>query len=323
MSSAVKKVLIIRFSSIGDIVLTTPVIRAIRQQLPAASVQFITKKQFEPILKSNPNIDKLWLYHGNFRELMPKLRAERFDFIVDLHKNPRSEYVKLMLGRPSGTFTKLNIRKWMIVNFKWNFLPDVHIVDRYFKAARKMGVKNDGKGLDYFIPSEDEVVPAYPEFIAIVIGGKHITKIFPPEKVAEVINKLNRPAILLGGVEDRERGDQIMQLSSGLLLNACGEYSLNQAASVVRQSSAVLTNDTGLMHIAAAFRKKMVSVWGNTIPGFGMYPYLPEGIASSYIAEVTGLECRPCSKLGFRECPRQHFRCMLDISVDDIASHLD
>ena len=317
------KILLIRFSSIGDIVLTTPVIRAVKQQLKDAEVHYITKKQFEPVLRDNPYIDKLWLYNGDFKELLPQLRAERFDFIADLHKNYRSLYLKLMLGKPSGTFTKLNIRKFLLVNFKWNLLPGIPIVDRYFKAIGKLGIKNDGKGLDYFISSADEVVPAFPKYIAVVIGGKHNTKIFPPGKVAQVINKLELPVILLGGKEDRKRGEEIVSMALRPILNTCGQFSLNQAASLLRQSSAVLTNDTGLMHVAAAYRKKMVSVWGNTIPGFGMYPYLPEGDDNSYISEVAGLGCRPCSKIGFRECPRHHFRCMLDITVDEITAHLE
>jgi len=317
------KFLIIRLSSIGDIVLTTPLIRCIKQQFQRAEIHFLTKKQFEPILKSNPYIDKLWLYEGNFSELIPTLRHEKFDFIADLHRNFRSLFLRLMLGRPSATFTKLNFRKWLIVNFKWNLLPDVHIVDRYFKAVQKLGVKNDGQGLDYFISPADEVVPSFPEYIAIVIGGKHNTKIFPASKVAEVIDRLRLPVILLGGKEDYARGEEILALISKPAVNACGRYSLNQAASLVKQSSAVLTNDTGLMHIASAYGKKMVSVWGNTIPAFGMYPYLPAGSTGSYLAEVAGLSCRPCSKLGFRECPRHHFRCMLDIPTDDITAHLE
>jgi ADP-heptose:LPS heptosyltransferase len=322
MSSAVKKILIIRFSSIGDIVLTTPVVRCLKKQL-GAEVHFITKKRFEPVLKANPYIDKLWLYEGNFGELFPGLRAAHFDFIVDLHRNFRSAYVRLRLGRPSGSFPKLNLQKWLIVNFKWNFLPDIHIVDRYFKAAEKLGLKNDGLGLDYFIPGEDELVKPFRDYIAVVIGGKHNTKIFPAERVAEVVNKLNKPVVLLGGPEDRERGEQIVMWSAGTVKNTCGEYRLNQAASIVRQASSVLTNDTGLMHIAAAFRKKMVSVWGNTVPAFGMYPYMPGHEEDSFLEEVKGISCRPCSKLGFSECPKTHFRCMTDISADDIKEHLE
>ena len=317
------KVLLIRFSSIGDIVLTTPVVRCIKQQLPGSEVHFLTKKQFEPVLSSNPYIDKLWLYEGEFGKLIPELGDENFNFIVDLHKNQRSTLVKLRLGRPSGTFCKLNIRKWLMVNLKWDFLPHIHIVDRYFGAVKKPGVKNDGKGLDYFIPSADEVVPAYPQFIAVVIGGKHNTKIFPPAKVAEVINKLDKPVILLGGMEDHARGEEILKLVSKPALNVCGTLNLNQSASLLRQSSAVMTNDTGLMHIAAALGKKIVSVWGNTIPGFGMYPYLPKSSPDQFMAEVKGLSCRPCSKLGFEECPKKHFRCMLDISADEIVKHLE
>lgn len=322
MSSGVKKILIIRFSSIGDIVLTTPVIRCVKTQL-GAEVHFLTKKRFEPVLKANPYIDKLWLYEGNFRELIPGLRAAHFDFIADLHHNARSAYVRFRLGRPSGSFPKLNLQKWLIVNFKWNFLPDMHIVDRYFKAAIRLGLKNDGLGLDYFIPVEDEVVKPFHDYIAVVIGGKHTTKIFPADKVAEVVNRINKPVVLLGGPEDRERGDQIVKQSTGTVKNSCGEYRLNQSASVVKQASAVLTNDTGLMHIAAAFRKKMVTVWGNTVPAFGMYPYMPGHEGDSYLAEIKGLSCRPCSKLGFGECPKQHFRCMMDISADDIREHLE
>lgn len=318
-----KKVLIIRFSSIGDIVLTSALVRCVKNQVEGAEVHYLTKKQFGPILRENPNIDKVWLYDGNFSSLIPQLRAEKFDYIADLHKNLRSFWVRLRLCRPSGTFTKLNVRKFLIVNFKWNFLPHIHIVDRYFKAVDSLGVRNDGEGLDFFISPADEVLPPFPAFIAVVIGGKHNTKIFPPEKVAEVIVRLSSPVVLLGGKEDRARGEQIASLCGTKVYNACGEYSLNQAASLVRQSSAVLTNDTGLMHIASALGKKMVSVWGNTIPGFGMYPYFPGDSAQTFISEVGDLSCRPCSKIGFRECPRHHFRCMNDINVDEIVKHLE
>jgi ADP-heptose:LPS heptosyltransferase len=249
--------------------------------------------------------------------------------VADLHRNYRSAWVRFSLGRPSGTFPKLNFRKWLMVNFKFNFLPSIHVVDRYFRVVEPLGVINDGEGLDYFIPEEEEadltVLPDFLQegFIVVVIGGKHQTKIFPAEKVADVCRKLTDPVILLGGQEDRSGGEEVIRLSGGRIYNGCGEFSLNQAASLIRQAGSVMTNDTGMMHIAAAFSKKIVSVWGNTIPAFGMYPYLPSDAGhSSWIAEVKGLGCRPCSKLGFRECPRKHFRCMNDIDTDAIVNHL-
>ena len=324
------KILIIRFSSIGDIVLTTPIIRCIREQLPETEIHYLTKKQFQPLLSANQNIHRIWLFEDDFDKLIPQLKSIHFDFIVDLHRNFRSRYVVMKLGRPSASFPKLNIRKWLVVNLKINLLPLVHIVDRYFKAVRKLNLRNDGNGLDYFIPGSDEVdltgvLPSTDiEFIAFSIGGKHYTKILPEDKVVEICKGLKKPVILLGGAEDRERGDRIAGKSGSRVINGCGKFQINQSASVIRQSSKVITNDTGLMHIAAAFRKPIISVWGNTIPGFGMYPYLPaDSGGSSKIMEVKDLHCRPCSKIGFDKCPKNHFRCMNDQDVESIIRYLN
>jgi ADP-heptose:LPS heptosyltransferase len=319
------KILVIRFSSIGDIVLTTPVVRCLKKQVPDAEIHYLTKKDFHPVIAENPYIKKVWQFENSFSELIPKLKAENFNFIIDLHKNFRSRYVILKLGRPSGTFPKLNIRKWILVNLKINILPDIHIVDRYFNAVRHFNLINDGEGLDYFIPNGEEVdlsglLPsAEKNFIAFSIGGKHFTKILPEEKVVEICNKIDKIVILLGGSEDIERADRIAGRSNSRVINGCGRYSISQSASIIRQSSKIITNDTGLMHIAAAFRKPVISVWGNTVPAFGMYPYLPEGEKEkSKIVEVTGLPCRPCSKIGFDKCPKRHFRCMNDQNTDQI-----
>ena len=319
----------IRFSSIGDIVLTTPVIRCLKQQVSGAEIHFLTKRQFEPVLRANPYLDKLWLYDHNFKELIPKLKCEGYDSVIDLHKNYRSSFVRQHFKKNNTTFPKLNFRKWLAVHLKLNFLPDIHIVDRYFMAVEALLVKNDGMGLDYFIDQEDEVpLSSLPEthqhgYVAIVIGARHQTKIFPPEKVAEVCKKLIRPVILLGGKEDMDHGKIIVGLTNSLVYDMCGKFTLNQSASIVRQASAILSNDTGLMHIAAAFNKPIVSVWGNTIPAFGMYPYLPQkNPAPSLIAEIKNLYCRPCSKIGYKQCPKKHFRCMNEIEINPVVSFL-
>jgi ADP-heptose:LPS heptosyltransferase len=325
-----KKILIIRFSSIGDIVLTTPVIRCLKKQFPDAEIHYLTKKTNLSLLQDNPCITRTWLYDHDFKELMPLLKAEHFDFIADLHKNLRSFYVRLNLRRRSASFRKLNLEKWMIVNLGIDRLPKVHIVDRYFGAVKSLGVVNDGKGLDYFIPAGEEIsLLSLPEsfrngFIAFVIGGKHATKIFPEEKVLEVCRMLTLPVVLMGGKEDAERGERIGKLAGPRVFNACGKFPVSGSASLIRQSAKVITNDTGLMHIAAAFGKPILSVWGNTIPEFGMYPYLPgKENPVPEIFEVKGLSCRPCSKIGFAKCPKGHFRCMLDQDTGAIVRSLN
>ncbi len=321
------KLLIIRFSSIGDIVLTTPVIRCIHEQKPEIEIHFLTKKRFAPIVESNPNISKVHSFNKQLSEVIPDLKKEKFDIIIDLHRNLRSHYVLLSLNRPHHTFNKLNIEKWLMVKLKINKLPRIHIVDRYLQAVKDLKIVNDGKGLDFFIPDDEEVdITGFPElragYYAFVIGGNHNTKILPADMVAEVCRKLNKPVVLLGGKDDVASGSIIENLTAGKTINMCGKLSLMESASFVRQSTAVISNDTGLMHIAAAFNKPIVSIWGNTIPEFGMYPYLrPE--TPSMIAEVKGLKCRPCSKLGYKECPLKHFNCMRQQNIDVIASFVN
>jgi ADP-heptose:LPS heptosyltransferase len=309
------KILILRFSSIGDIVLTSPVVRAVKQQLKDAEVHFCTKIGFKAILEANPYIDKVHCLDSSLGKLVGELKKEKFDFIIDLHKNLRTSIIKLRLGVPSGSFDKLNFEKWWMVNFKIDRLPKVHIVDRYLKAASALGIKADEKGLDYFIPEKDEVkLSVLPEtfthgYAAFAIGAQHFTKRLPVEKIVELCRKISIPVLLMGGKEDRERGEEIrmiLEKESRIVFNSCGHFNLNQSASLVQQSKVVISHDTGLMHIASAFGKEIYSIWGNTIPGFGMYPYK----TVFHALENTTLNCRPCSKIGYQKCPKGHFKCM-------------
>jgi heptosyltransferase-2 len=323
----VAKFLIIRFSSIGDIVLTTPVIRCLKTQVEAAEVHYLTKQQFGPVLKDNPYIDKLWFYtKEKHNELIRALQQEHFDFVIDLHHNLRTLRFKRKLKLLSFSFNKLNVEKWLLVNFGINKLPDVHIVDRYLKTVELFDVKNDGKGLEYYISEEDRALPPeiqkeLPEnYHALVIGGQHFTKKAPAAKLALLCRKLQLPVVILGGKEDKPEADKITaEVTDNVVVNLAGVLSLQQSAYLVSRAATVITHDTGLMHIAAAFRKKVISIWGNTIPEFGMYPYQPH--PASRIFEVKGLKCRPCSKIGFTKCPKGHFNCMNMQDFEEVARY--
>lgn len=320
-----KKILLIRFSSIGDIVLASPVIRALKTQLNC-ELHVLTKNRYRNLYADNPYVDKIHVFEKRSAEAIPELKKERLDLVVDLQKNLRSSRVKRGLKLPASSFPKLNVQKWLLVNFKINRLEAVHLVDRYFKAVEGLGVKNDGKGLDYFLPEKDFVnLEGFPpleknSYVGMVIGGQHQTKMFPAEKAARVIGRLPWPVVILGGKEDRKNGESIRNLTEHRqVLNACGQLSLNESASLVRQAGLIITNDTGLMHIAAAFKKPVLSIWGNTVPEFGMFPYEPGEENKVVIAEVKGLKCRPCSKIGYKKCPKGHFKCMLDQDEDFIV----
>lgn len=330
------KVLIIRFSSIGDIVLTTPVIRCLKTQLENCEVHYCTKKQYAGILEANPYIDKLHLLHDSLDALVSELKKERFDYVIDLHHNLRTRIIKMRLSSKAYSFDKLNYEKWLMVNFKVHKLPNRHIVDRYMDTVAPLGVKLDELGLDYFIPEKDEVERNWlPEthqqqYVAYALGAQHNTKKLPLSRMIELCDKINKPIILLGGKEDMANGQKIeeffMRRNSGqqyeeglealnkktVIFNACGKFNLHQSASLVKGARYVFTHDTGLMHIAAAFKKDIFSIWGNTIPDFGMYPFRTRFT----ILEKKGLNCRPCSKIGYNKCPLQHFLCMNGIVFD-------
>lgn len=319
----VKKILIIRFSSIGDIVLTTPVIRCLKKQLDV-EIHYLTKTSFKGIMKNNPYVDVVHTIDKEISvELIEKLRGEQYDFIADLHNNLRTFRLKRALKVEAKSFPKLNVQKWLLVNFKMKSMPNVHVVDRYMETITHFGVVNDDKGLDYFISEDAKVdLVRLPEkqvngYVAVVIGGQHATKMMSTPKLIEVCDKLNEPIVLLGGSEDANRGDEIVAAIGDKVFNACGKFKLDESASLVQQADWIITHDTGLMHIAAAFKKRIVSVWGNTVPELGMYPY--QAHPQSKIVEVKGLSCRPCSKIGYSKCPKGHFKCM-EHDVEEITS---
>jgi ADP-heptose:LPS heptosyltransferase len=318
------KILVIRLSSIGDIVLTSPVLRCLKQQL-GAEVHFLTKERFAAIVQPNPNVDKVFALRGSLSEVIAPLRRERYDRVLDLHHNLRSQWIKWALRRPARSFYKANLEKWLLVNLKVDVMPDRHIVHRYLETAHGLGVHYDGQGLDYFIPPDEEVdvhqwEGPTPPYVAFAIGANHATKRLPQEKMVDICRHLKVPVVLLGSVEDASRGAWVACEGGAHVFSACGRLTLHQSASVVRQAAVVLTHDTGLMHIAAAFRKPIVSLWGNTVPRFGMSPFYPDGLERNTPFEVQGLSCRPCSKIGYDHCPKKHFRCMCDLDALAIAA---
>jgi ADP-heptose:LPS heptosyltransferase len=320
------KILIIRFSSIGDIVLTTPVIRCLRAKLPGAEIHFLTKQAFKNILAGNPYIDKVHTLGDSFELMLHELKQEEYDCIIDLHHNLRTLRIKKSLAKTKAySFNKLNIEKFIYTHFKINALPKKHIVDRYFDCVKPLDVKDDGMGLDYFIPEKDKTkrddIPTSHQlgYIGIVIGAALFTKRLPLHKLQALCAAINHPIILLGGKEDFENGQAIARQDDVKIYNACGKFNLNESADLVRHAKLIITHDTGLMHIAAAFQKPIISIWGNTVPAFGMYPWYGKKAAQQFdVVEITKLWCRPCSKIGYDKCPKGHFKCMEKIEIADI-----
>ncbi len=320
------KVLFIRFSSIGDIVLTSPVIRSLKQAKPEVEIHYLSKPAFKELLVHNPHISQLHFLDQEGKLPLKALKAEAFDYVIDLHKNLRSWRVKNALGCPSVSFDKENLAKYKMVRSAKPPKPLPHIVKRYGDCLNALGTKLDEGGLELFLPDGAELEAkklladwGYPQPLAIVLGATYATKRWPTAKFIALINTYQQPILLIGGPDARSEADEILQAVDSPVFDAVGKYSLLQSAALMKQANQVVAHDTGFMHIAAAFGQKIISIWGNTVPEMGMTPYQ----SPHEIVEVKGLACRPCSKIGYERCPKGHFNCMEQIRVGEIVELLN
>lgn len=321
------KVLIIRFSSIGDIVLTTPVIRNLKEQMyEGVEIHYLVKNKFRSLVDSNPHITKVYGIDKSTNEVIEELKAEKYHYIIDLHRNLRSVRVKRALKELSFSFEKLNWEKWLLVNFGIDKLPREHIVDRYMATITRFTIENDNKGLDFFIPAGEGVDESeIPEthrggFIAIGIGAAHWRKKPREAQYVNLCKKLNRPIALIGGPDEAELGERIAKASGAYVWNTAGSFSLNGSADLVRRCKLIITPDTGIMHIAAAFKKPIISIWGATVPEFGMYPYQNEAL--NVFVQSEHLSKRPCSKLGTK-CKYKECRCIDELPMEEVVEVVD
>ncbi len=327
------KILVIRFSSIGDIVLASPVFRCIKKQLPDVELHFATKQSFKLVTAANPYIDRFFYLDDNLPELIESLRKEEYDYVVDLHKNFRSVKIKKALGTKSVTIDKLSVEKFLLTQLNINMMPGRHITQRSLDAVAALGVKDDGLGLDYFIPKEDEVSKSelphahMAGYVAIVIGASYETKKLPIHKLKELCKKLDHPIILLGGKEDAVAGAAIASVDPIKVYNACGKFNLNESADLVRNAKLVVSHDTGLQYIACAFNKPLIAIWGATSPALDVEPYygrlfIEQQQTPIYENVYLKLGCQPCSKYGTRTCPLEHFNCMEKQDIDSIVKKI-
>jgi len=328
------KILIIRYFSASDVILSTPVIRNLKVQLDA-EIHYLTSIQSKDLLSANPYLEKIYYdYEGG--KVISELQQEGYDCVVDLQKNRKSILTRLKLGVKTYAIKKLNVEKWLLVNLKINQMPDTHVVDLFMNAVKPLGVKKDLLGLDYFIQDKDKIdmdwlpVHHHKGFTAIALSANYNTRKLPKNKLIELCDKINKPVILLGQKEDFQLANEVadfftpnelseefeIQLTKlgkkTIVFNACGIYNIGQMASIIKMADYVFTYDSEFLQIAAAFKKDVYSIWGNTLPLFGTYPYKTK----FKIFENNKIDCRPCTTHGFKKCPKKHFKCMNDIVFD-------
>lgn len=342
MERTPNKTLIIRLSSIGDIVLASPLIRLLRKKNSQAQTDFLVKSEYRELVRYNPHLRYVIEFdtHGGFaglRALRKKIRQERYDAIVDIHGNFRSTFLR---SKASPTVLKVNKRRlarFFLANFKWNIYRSVAAVPiRYLEAVRSLGIGDDGGGLEVFVPEETSVrvwdqlskagIDGQGHVVGLCPGAKHATKrwlrqYFEQLAVA-LVKEDNAELLLFGGKDDQEICASIERRvvqdtgRRGDILNYAGALSLLETASAMDACDVIVANDSGLLHLAAARKRRVVAIFGPTVKEFGFYPYGTE----SKVIERQGLYCRPCTHIGGQTCPEGHFRCMKEITVDEVLN---
>jgi len=310
-----KHILIVRLSSLGDILLTTPLIRSLKKQNPNLQIDLLIRSEYSDLLKANPYISSLHLFSREDQEnkkLKIKLMEMKYDCIIDLQNNLRS---KLFLNNLTGevlTFNKKRFEKVLLVHLKINLLKEVpQIPIRYAETIPDFQL--DDEGLDLFLPENiASRIPAGQNVIGLCPGARHFTKRWQKEnfiQLGKMLIEKGFSVALFGGESDRELCEEISKEIPGSV-NLSTEDDILQLAKDMQQCKAVVCNDSGLMHAACAVKIPVVAIYGSTVREFGFTPYGCKNI----ILENNSLTCRPCSHIGKKKCPQKHFRCMLELT---------
>jgi ADP-heptose:LPS heptosyltransferase len=319
------RLLFIRFSAIGDIVLASPALRCAKQQIPGVEIHFLTKKSMKAVTEANPYVDQFHYFDKDLSATIQELKAYSFDYIIDLHKNLRSLRIRKVLGAPYLSYNKLSVEKFLLTKFGVNRMPDRHISMRSVDTLVPLGVTYDGKGLDYFVPSGVSE-PAFftAGYVALVIGASYFTKKLPLDSLKVVCSQIPHPIVLVGGKEEVADGDALSAIDPGRIINTCGAYSLHESALIVSKARLVISHDTGMMYIACAFDKNIIAIWGATSPALQVEPFMSaESSARVFQSIVPDLTCQPCSNFGTKTCPKGHFNCMKMQDLPEIARQVE
>jgi heptosyltransferase-2 len=335
----IRKILFVRMSARGDIILATPLIRAVRAAFPQAELDWLLKERYKELLLHHPLLHRVIGFEpgrglAGFIRLVRELRREKYDLVVDLQLNPRSVLVRYFGGaRMQRRCYKFSLERRLLAYFGLNLLKNAPpVAERYFTALEDFGVKPDGQGPEIYPSSADAekvrkllVEAGFWEkpLLGLAPGASRVTKRWPSDFFADAAEKLSRElgagVVILGGSDEKAVAGQVLSRLSALgvepVLNFAGELSILQSAALLKHLKLLLANDTALMHLATAVSTPVVAVFGPTSREWGFFPYGPKAA----VVEKAGLACRPCSLHGDATCPEKHFRCMLDITPDQVV----
>lgn len=335
------KILLIRLSSMGDIILTSAFVRILKTQIPECEIHFLVVGKFSEIFKYNPYINKVIEYDKSntfsqnlkFKKLLKEneLNNSKYDLIIDLQKNLRSRVFRFNMGKRVFSIKKNRLHKLSLVHCKKPLIKTVPVAEIYYNSIRKLNLPDDKLGLELWLEKDRTAGKYIPHNrinttdrlnIALAPGATHFTKRWLPDyyiELIELINKEYKCAItLIGGKDDKPLCDYIQDNLVFDIKNESGSQSIQKTAEIIAQQNLLVTNDTGVMHIAAARQVPVIAIFGSTVTNFGFSPYRCKNIVVE-----RSIPCRPCTHIGRAECPKKHFKCMKEISPKDVFGNVE
>lgn len=311
-----------RLSSLGDILLTTPLLRSLKNINPKTQIDFLVREEYKDILINNPNVSNLITLERNAPLSVTKnlLIQQRYEFVIDLQNNLRSRYLSYGLRCPKVRFKKLSLQKLLLVKLKINKLDNApQIPVRYAETIENFSL--DSKGLELHTKNQNSVnLNGLTNLIGFCPGSKHYTKMWPKDyfiELGKLVIERGYQIALFGGKDDKKTCSEIESQISNCI-NLCNDNDILQTAADMKMCRAVVCNDSGLMHTACALGIPVLAIFGSTVKEFGFFPYG----CKSLVLENKNLSCRPCSHIGKSQCPKKHFKCMVELTPQLVFNNL-
>lgn len=307
------KILIIRLSSFGDIILTFPLIKHIKELFPESRIDYITKDEYTQLVSANKNIDTFFTFGKNsIKDLRKIIKSGNYELVIDLHNNLRSILLRLFQSAKTVRYKKRNLKKFLLVLFKINLFKEIiPVYKKYILTTKKIfsEISTDFVTADVKIAERAES-----GYILICPTSKHFTKTYPKEKFREIVikNKNQQFYLVSGNTQNEREICSFIADGNPNVKNLSGETDFNILMSLIKNSKFVICNDSGILHLSESIGKKVIAIFGSTVREFGFYPQLKESV----VIENQNLYCRPCSRAGLESCPKGHFKCMNELNIN-------
>jgi len=309
----IKKILVVRLSSFGDIVLSFPLIKKLKEIFPGSEIHYLTKNNYREVAELNPYLNKIISYEGSLMNTRRTIKKEHYDLIIDIHKNFRSIIVSFLNAAKVKRYNKENFKKFMLVKFKLNLFKEVIPVYKKYMLTVSEFINESGTEYSNTELIFDRERIYKDDYVLVSPSSRHFTKTYPVIKFIAYINsQSNKKFIITGdGSETDNIICRLIEANCSNVINLCGKLNINELANVIFYSDFVICNDSAILHLAEALGKKAVAIFGSTVKEFGFFPQLK----NSKVLEINDLKCRPCTHIGRESCPEGHFKCMEKIQL--------